>query len=342
MLRVPAAAVWELADRQHGVVSRAQLRGLGMGRAAIAHRLDRGRLHPVMQGVYAVGRPEVTDRGRWMAATLACGPRALLSHRSAAALLGLRREVPEVVEVVVPADVFRRRPGVRVYRRAAIVAEHVGLGGGRAPRALRPGTFDRIPVTSPAVTLVDLATCLEEGELEAAVNEADHRSFIDPRSLRLAVDGLARRPGAARLRDLLDRTSYALTATALERLFRPLAEQAGLPPPRTQAQLGRNRVDFYWAELELVVETDSLRYHRTPFTQAADARRDNANARKGLTTLRFTHWQVKNEPDYVREELRAVAGVVRRGPAAGGQPTAAPLPAARRGESGSPRRTGRR
>jgi very-short-patch-repair endonuclease len=341
-LRVRAGAVLELAERQHGVVSRAQLHGLGMSRAAIGHRLNRGKLHRLMQGVYAVGRPEVTDRGRWMAAILACGPRALLSHRSAAALLGLRREVPEVVEVVVPADVFRRHPDVRVYRRGAPAAEREGTGVVATPRALRPGTFDRIPVTSPAVTLVDLATCLDDGDLEAAVNEADHHNFIDPRSLRRAIDELGRRPGARRLRDLLDATSYALTASRLERLFRPLAAQAGLPPPQTQAQLGRSRVDFYWAELGLIVETDGLRYHRTPFTQAADARRDNANARGGLTTLRFTHWQVKNEPDYVRGELRAVAGGVRRGPAPGAQPTAAPLPAAHRGGSASPRRTGRR
>jgi very-short-patch-repair endonuclease len=157
------------------------------------------------------------------------------------------------------------------------------------------------------MTLVDLATCLDDGELEAAINEADHRSFINPESLRLAITGLSRRPGACRLRNLLDATSFALTATKLERLFRSLAEQAGLPSPRTQAQLGRNRVDFYWAELGLIVETDSLRYHRTPFTQTSDARRDNANAGKGLTTLRFTHWQVDREPDYVRKELRAVA-----------------------------------
>jgi len=310
--RVPAAAVWELADEQHGVVSRVQLLELGLGRAAIAHRLDRGRLHRLMPGIYAVGRPKVTDRGRWMAAVLACGPRAALSHRSAAALLGLSRKVPEVVEVVVPADVLRRRPGVRVYRRAAPTAEREIAGGDATAKALRPWAFDGIPVTSPTVTLVDLATCLDDGELEAAVNEADHRSFIDPRTLRVAIDGLGRRPGAARLRNLLDSTSYVLTATRLERLFRPLAERAGLPPPRTQAQLGRNRVDFYWAELDLIVETDSLRYHRTPFKQAADARRDNANARRGLTTLRFTHWQVKNEPDYVREELRAVADAVER------------------------------
>jgi very-short-patch-repair endonuclease len=300
-LRVPLGQVLNLAEKQHGVVSRAQLAELGMGDAAIRHSLERGRLHRLMPGIYAVGRPGVTERGRWMAAVLACGPSALLSHRCAAALLGLRRPPRGPVEIVVPAHVVRRRPGIRVYRRAGWKA-----GGGEL-KPLRPRLVDHIPVTGPAVTLVDLATCLATGELEAAVNEADHLNRVDPETLRSAVDALGRRPGARRLRVLLDSTSLALTATALERLFRPLAEDAGLPAPQTQAQLGSHRVDFYWAELGLIVEADSLRYHRTPFKQAADKRRDNAHAGSGLTTLRFTHWQMQREPGYVREELRTVA-----------------------------------
>jgi very-short-patch-repair endonuclease len=205
-----------------------------------------------------------------------------------------------------------------VYRRAPTPAERGAAtrrpgergrqaGEGWDLGVLGPGVFDEIPATAPAVILVDLATCVEDFELEAAVNEADHRNFIDPKSLRLAIDGLGRRPGARRLRILLDATAFEMTATKLEHLFRPLAEAAGLPRPQTQSQLGRARVDFFWVELGLIVETDSLHYHRTPFTQADDARRDNAHAARGLTTLRFNHWQVKNEPDYVRRELRAVA-----------------------------------
>jgi very-short-patch-repair endonuclease len=134
----------------------------------------------------------------------------------------------------------------------------------------------------------------------------DRRSRVDPEALRSAIDGL-RRPGARRLRLLLDSASRALTTTALERRFLPLAREAGLPTPETQAQLSGHRVDFYWPELGLLVETDSLRYHRTPFKQGADKRRDNAHAGSGLTTLRFSHGQVCDEPDYVRGELTAVA-----------------------------------
>jgi predicted transcriptional regulator of viral defense system len=310
-LRVRAADAWELTRRQHGVITRSQLADLGMSAEAIRHRLACGRLHRIMPGIYAVGRPDISERGRWMAAVLACGPDALLSHRSGAALLGIRRASPGPVEVVVPAHVRRCRPGIRVYRR--VEPEWNGESGTGPARGSGGDTalpyrwiWKDIPVTGPAVVLVDLATRLGDGPLEAAVNEADHRDLVDPETLRGEIASMPRRPGARRLGLLLDAASCALTATQLERYFLPIALGLGLPRPETQAQLGSHRVDFYWAELGLVVETDSLRYHRTPFKQAADKRRDNAHARSGLVTLRFTHGHVRHEPDYVRAELRAV------------------------------------
>src|SRR5882672_5312487 len=152
--------VWELARKQHWVVTRAQLMELGLGSEAIRHRLRDGRLHRVMRGIYAVGRPAVDSRGRWMAAVLACGPPALLSHHSAAALLGIRPERPGPIEVVVPAHVARRRPGIRVHRRLGL-ASPTGLPGGPPPS----GTVDDIPVTDPVCTLVDLAMCIPILEL---------------------------------------------------------------------------------------------------------------------------------------------------------------------------------
>ena len=156
----------------------------------------------------------------------------------------------------------------------------------------------------PPVVLVYLASCLPTWQLEAAINEADDLELVDPEALRSVIDLLPRRPGRRRLRQLLDAAGQALTTTVLERLFLPLAVEAGLPLPTTQATPGSHRVDFYWEELGLVVETDSLRYHRTPFKQAADKRRDNRHALSGLVTLRFTHGQVRHEPDYVRAELQ--------------------------------------
>jgi predicted transcriptional regulator of viral defense system len=288
--QVRSAAAWDLTRRQHGVVTHAQLRELGLSSEAIRHRLRRGRLHRVMRGVYAVGRPQLEARGRWMAAVLACGPRALLSHRSAAALWGIRPEAPDRVEVVVPADLPRRRPGIRVYRHR----DHEAPG--------RRSVAD-IPVTHPIATLVDLAAGIPTGQLEAAINEADHLDLVDPEQLLLGLGSLPLRRGVKRIRALLEASTTTLTSTELERRFLPLVRSAGLPVPQTQVWLDGHRVDFFWPDLGLVAETDSLRYHRTPFKQANDKRRDNAHAGSGLTTLRFTDGQIRHEPDYVRRTL---------------------------------------
>jgi very-short-patch-repair endonuclease len=287
-------AAWNLAELQHGVVTHAQLVELGMSPEAIRHRLTNGRLHRLMRGVYAVGRPHVGTRGRWMAAVLACGPQALLSHRSAAALLGMRRTDQKVLEVVVPTELPRRRPGVRVHRR-------------RDHQAPGRRVIDRIPVTHPVATLVDLATCLPSWQLEAAINEADHLDLVDPERLLAAIDLLPRRAGIGRLRALLEAPTVALTSTQLEQRFLPLARAAGLPVPQTQVWLNGHRVDFFWPDLGLVVEADSLRYHRTPFKQARDKQRDNAHAVSGFTTLRFSDGQIRHDPDYVRRMLTRTA-----------------------------------
>jgi hypothetical protein len=231
-----------------------------------------------------------------MAAVLACGPGALLSHHSAAALWGIRRAQTENlrradVHVVVDSGNSRVRPSVRVHRR-------------RLHEAPGRREVDGIPVTHPVATLVDLAAGLPAGQLEAAVNEADHLKLVDPERLRAGIEVLPRRAGVKRLRELLDGPTIALTASELERRFLPIALEAGLPVPQTQVWLDGYRVDFYWPDLGIVVETDSLRYHRTPFKQAADKRRDNAHAGSGLTPLRFSHGQICHEPAYVRATLR--------------------------------------
>ena len=308
--------LWELQRRQHGVVTHEQLRELGMSAGAIRQRRENGRLHRLGTGVYAVGRPELGMKGRWMKATLQCGPHSLLSHRSAAALWGIRKPEPGPIEVIVPPHLARRRPGIRVRRIAAPpTARAVGeglVGFGPDPRRWcyrRP--IDNIPVTGPIVVLVDLAAQLPLGQVEAAVNEADHLDLVDPETLRASLDWLPYRPGRRRLCALLDRATCTLTTSELERRFLPLVREAGLPAPDTQQQLGRHRVDFHWEKLGLVVETDSLRYHRTAFKQDADKRRDNRNMRLGLATLRFTHGHVRYEPRYVRTELRTTAAALR-------------------------------
>ncbi len=158
-------------------------------------------------------------------------------------------------------------------------------------------------MTTVRATLSALATRLDTAKLERAINEADKRNLITPTVLRAAIDG---DPRAAALRRILDRRTFVLTDSELERRMLPIARAAGLPQPRTREWLNGFRADFYWPELGLVVETDGLRYHRTPAEQARDRLRDQAHAAAGLTTLRFTHEQARYEPDHVRETLTAV------------------------------------
>jgi very-short-patch-repair endonuclease/predicted transcriptional regulator of viral defense system len=293
------ALVGELGAAQHWVVTHEQLQGLGLGADSVGHRVKTGRLHPVYRGVYAIGRPALEQQGRWMAAVLACGDEALLSHRSAAALWGLARNPAEQeVEVVTPDAVLRGRPGIRVHRRADLRAEH-------------RREVDGIPVTDPISTLVDLASCAPEWQVEQAINAADRLGLVDSETLRAAVPRLAPRPGKACIRRLAG--CDALTDTGLERKFLAIVRSANLPSPRTQAMVNGYRVDFYWPDLGLVVETDGWRYHRTPGEQATDQRRDQAHARRGLTALRFGESQIRNEPRTVQRTLKAVVHRILKG-----------------------------
>ncbi|HEX7059937.1 MAG TPA: DUF559 domain-containing protein [Solirubrobacterales bacterium] len=169
-----------------------------------------------------------------------------------------------------------------------------------------------IPLTCPIRTLVDLAVQLNPGSLERAVNEADRLDLVNPEALRDALNGYRGQPGVARLCELLDRRTFRLTRSELERRFLPLADAAGLSVPQTRQWLNGFEVDFFWPDLGLVVETDGLRYHRTPAQQARDRLRDQAHMAAGLAPLRFTHAQVRFEPGHVRDTLTAVARRLRR------------------------------
>lgn len=274
-----------------------QLLTLGYSADAIRHRLATGRLHRLWPGVYAVGRPELTRFGWWRAATLVCGPSAALSHSSAAALYEIGYEGTRI-EVSVAATVARHRSGIVVHRRARLDVQTF--------REVR-----RIPVTSPVDTLIDLAAIWPVSKVQAAINEADKRDLIGAESLRAALDDVPARPGLRPLRRMLDRNVFALTDSELERLLLPIVRRAGLGKPLTGHVLNGFKVDFYWPDLGLVVETDGLRYHRTPAQQQRDRLRDQAHTATGLTPLRFTHAQIRYEPAHVEATLTAVANRLR-------------------------------
>lgn len=286
------AAIQPIAAIQHGVVARRQLTAEGLTRAQTRHGVASGRLHSVCTDVFAVGRRELTVRGCWMAAVLACGDGAALSHLSAAELWELRsaRGGPVYVSVPYPAD--PRRAGVTVHRRRDLERHVV--------------TRDGIPVTDPALTLVDLAAQLPAAASEAAIKEADVRDLVDPEELRRRLAAHRHRAGTARLRALLDRRTFRLTDSALERRFLGLCRHASLPLPETGWEIGRMPVDFFWPSLGLVVETDGLRYHRTPTQQTRDRLRDQHHTAAGLTPLRFTHEQIEFRPAQVAATLAAV------------------------------------
>jgi very-short-patch-repair endonuclease len=277
------------------VVSRRQLLDLGFSRQEIEHRHRSGRLHQVRRGVYAVGRPSLTQQGRWMAAVLACGNGAVISHSSAAALWRIGYEQRNLIELSLPSLSRRRRPGLRIHRRPSLNIERA--------TTIRHA----IPLTTPVQTIVDLALRLDRRGLERMINEADKYDLAHPPELREALDLRQGEPGLARLRTILDRRTFRLTKEELERRFLPLARKAGLATPLTGTWVNDFEVDFYWPDLGLVVETDGLRYHRTPAEQARDRLRDQAHTAAGLTQLRFTHEQVRYEPDHVVRILAAAA-----------------------------------
>ena len=215
------AAIWALVRRQHGAIARRQLLQLGLGPRQIERRIASGRLHPVWRGVYAVGRPTVGRRGRWMAAVLACGPGAALSHGSAAALWGFATEQDGLIDISVLSRRRSRRPGIRVHRRTdAALADTV--------------VWEGIPVTTPARTLIDQATRLRPMQLERAVNEADKLGRIRADALQGSLEDFRGQPGVAPLREVLDPATFRLSDSELEQQTRRLAGAAGLPQPETK------------------------------------------------------------------------------------------------------------
>jgi very-short-patch-repair endonuclease len=269
-----------LATRQYGIVAGRQL---GLDAHAIRRRTAAGRLHRVHRGVYAVGHLGLGQEAGWLAAVLACGDGALLSHRSAATLWGIR--LGELFRPEVTAEHDRRHPAIATHR--AILAD--------ADRAIHRG----IPVTSPARTLVDLAHLLHRDELVRALREAMFRRLYD----RAAVeDALTRRPSRA-LADLLSEAS--VTQSMLEDHFLAICSRHRLPTPKVQHRIGAKRYDFAWPGERVVVETDSWLAHGTPYAFQADRSQTNALQLAGWLVLRFT-WA-----DLTRRS-RAVAATVRQ------------------------------
>lgn len=288
--------VARLADRQHGVVARAQLLALGMTPRSLDRRLSRRLLVPLHRGVYAVGHRQLRIEGRWLAAVLAAGPGAVLSHRDAAALHGMRA-VPasRKVSVTATGDV-RGTPALWVFARRALAEED---------RAV----VRAIPVTSPARTLVDLAPMLTAGQLQSTLGEADRKGLLDVAAVERAMVRVKSRHGQghARLRAALDAHAQhgaVLARSWLEERFLDLVLTAGLPRPRFNAPAAGYEVDALWPDERVVVELDGWADHKERAAAARDRDKTNRLQLAGYVVLRFLYGDVVSRPAEVAEAIR--------------------------------------
>jgi very-short-patch-repair endonuclease len=285
----------ELAKRQHGVVGRAQLLKLGLGRRAIGSRIARGWLHPVHRGVYAVGYALLFSKGRWMAAVIACGAEAALSHRSAGRLWGLVPLGPGPVEVTRPSGFRAQRSGI-VGHESLLPEDEVTA-------------IDEIPVTSAPRTLFDLAALLDKRQLERAMNEAEVQRLTDVLSLLDLLKRYPRRRGATTLRALLEaKTPESITRSELEERFVAFLDCHRLPRPRLNADLavrGRAfRIDCLWEEQRVIVELDGRAVHGTAKAFESDRQRDRILLVEGWHSMRVTWLQLRDEALAIAADLR--------------------------------------
>jgi very-short-patch-repair endonuclease/predicted transcriptional regulator of viral defense system len=289
------AAIAAVAEGQYGVVARRQLTARGVGRGAIEKHVARGAFIRLHRGVYAVGHRQLRQEGRWLAAVLAAGPRAVLSHRDAAALHGIRSAPEGKVTVSTPAHA-RKIEGVWLKARRALTRED---------RAVARG----IPVTSPARTLVDLAPVLTAGQLAAALGEADRRGLLDVAAVERALRRAKSRHGQGhrRLTAALDahrQHGVTLSRSELETRFLDMILTAGLPRPRLNVPVAGFQVDALWPDARLVVELDGWAHHRERAAAAWDREKTNRLQAAGYVVLRFMHGDLVGRPAEVAATVR--------------------------------------
>jgi very-short-patch-repair endonuclease len=281
-----------LAEAQHGVVARAQLLGLGIPASTIDSRMQRGALRRLYRGVYALAHLALRDEAHWLAAVLACGAEAVLSHTSAARLWRMASvPVDPTVHVTVPHG-DRRPPGLTVHR-AALTRVDVTVHRG-------------VPTTTPARTIVDLAAVVPYRTLRAI---ADHGVRLDAGAVRRAAARSPNRRGRAALARLVgDDGSTLRSRSGLERQLRQLALGAGLPAPLVNHRIAGDEHDFAWPNHRLVVEVDGHAYHAPRGARERDHERDVRLVLAGWRVLRFTDTQLDRDHERVVAGERAAIG----------------------------------
>jgi hypothetical protein len=263
-----------IAAQQHGVVTVEQLQGAGLGETSIRQAVDAGRLHRLHRDVYAVGHRGLSWRGRWPAAVLAAGEGTVLSHTSAVALWRFLRPMEGPTHATVDAAVRRKpRAGIRLHRSRTLTPRDVTRRHG-------------IAVTNAARTIEDIR------------GEVDDRLFR--RALRQAELAGHRVPHLGRVKR---------TRSDLELLFLGMCDAHGLPRPLVNRRVHGYRVDFYWPEQRLAVETDSWDYHRGSVAFEDDHERDLQLRAHGIAIRRYTGDQIEAAPEAVVADLRRAFGL---------------------------------
>lgn len=301
----------ELAGRQYAVFSGAQAAALGVASWLLPKWHAKGRVFRIHRGVYSIVPPALlTTNGRRMAAVLACGPGAVLSHRSAAALHGLMRTGGTGIEVTVPSRAGRGRPEIIVHRSATL-------------RDTDTTVVDGLPCTTVARTALDLADRIRRRQLERLLDEAVALDIFDLAAMEDQIRHNAARPGAARaLHQVLaeHRAGSTITDGAIGEQLLQIVRAVGLPDPEVQPWLDLGdgepmiRPDFLWRAAKVIVETDGG-VHRRGRRVARDARRDQRAARAGYETLRITKDDLDGEPARVGATVLAVVERSSSGPA---------------------------
>ncbi|MEA2156826.1 MAG: hypothetical protein QOE11_2966 [Solirubrobacteraceae bacterium] len=278
-----------LAARQHGAVALRQLTDLGLADSTVRTRVARGRLHRVHHGVYAVGHPLLTYAGRCMAAVLACGPGAALSHRSAACHLGLRDDNRRTIDVTSPKRTGRMLDGITAHRGGTLTSGDIAA-------------VDGIPTTTLARTLLDLAEVVPRRQVERAIDRAEILRVLDAKAIGDVLERANGRRGATILQGVLEEIQLGSTITRndLEEAFLQICRDAGRPPDAANAWIpypggGGAEADFLWRAQRLIVEVDGRDVHTTRRAFEHDRRRDQRLMTLGWRVVRFTWRQVLHE-----------------------------------------------
>lgn len=292
---------WEVgreADRQHGVISRNQLRALGLSEAAIDHAIATGHLYPLFRGTFAVGRPQPGRSGLLVGATLACGEGSVISHGTAAAHLGLwKRPWSRLIDVIAPVEAGRKIPDIRRRFTPPPLPREVLL-------------HDRVPCVTPARVIVDVAGSASERTLRGTIQQASVNGMLDIPAIDAVLDGPRRRHARRLLRVLDPWRSYSSKTKVRSRFegkLMPLLVEYALPIPQvnTTYRIGGEyfELDFAWPQQRFAIETDGGQFHDNPEAAARDSHRNQVLAAAGWRLWRLRWDELEDHPDATITDL---------------------------------------